>query len=201
MTQFPTKEAEIVVLMQDMASGLTSNAAIYPSPPIAPVALQARLAEYIAARDKSVAAESAAVQATAAKNLLLLALTEDMKEDIRYAETTVKNDDGKLKLIGWGGRKAKTALQAPGQCRTLEVIRHGEGWVFLDWKEPSDGGKTAAYKIQCKKQESAWTDVGMAIDSEITLSNQERGKSLEYRVIAVNKAGEGAPGNSVTVTL
>jgi hypothetical protein len=41
----------------------------------------------------------------------------------------------------------------------------------------------------------------MAIDSEITLSNQERGKSLEYRVIAVNKAGEGAPGNSVTVTL
>ncbi len=46
----------------------------------------------------------------------------------------------------------------------------------------------------------------MAIESEITLSNQERGKAWEYRVIAANKAslcvgrrqaGEGAPSNTV----
>jgi hypothetical protein len=34
-------------------------------------------------------------------------------------------------------------------------------------------------------------------ESEATLNNQERGKEWEYRVIAVNKAGEGAPGNTV----
>ena len=34
--------------------------------------------------------------------------------------------------------------------------------------------------------------------SEVTLSNQERGKEWEYRVIADNKAGEGQPSNTVT---
>ena len=39
----------------------------------------------------------------------------------------------------------------------------------------------------------------MGIESEITLSAQERGKEKEweYRVIAVNKAGEGQPTNTV----
>ncbi len=201
MTQFPTKESEIAILAQDMASGLTSNAAIYPSPPIAPSTLSSKLAEYTSARDKAAIAEAASIQATGAKNTLLAALVDDLKENVRYAETAAKGDDLKLKLVGWGGRKPKTSLSAPGQCRTLEVVRQGDGWVFLDWKEPSEGGKTAAYKIQCKKADTAWTDVGMAVDSEITLSNQERGKPLEYRVISMNKAGEGAPGNSVTVTL
>ena len=41
----------------------------------------------------------------------------------------------------------------------------------------------------------------MAIESEITLSGQERGKEWEYRVIAVNRAGEGAPSNTVMVVL
>ncbi len=201
MSQFPKKESEIVILAQDMASGLTSNTALYPSPPVAPSTLSSKLAEYTAARDKAATAEAAAVQATGAKNSLLETIIEDLKENIRYAETTAKGDDVKLKLVGWGGRKSKTALSEPGQCRALEVVRQGEGWVYLDWKEPSDGGRTAAYKIQCKKADTSWIDVGMAVDSEITLSNQERGKPLEYRVISVNKAGEGAPGNSVTVTL
>ncbi len=50
----------------------------------------------------------------------------------------------------------------------------------------------------------------MAIESEITLSNQERRKESacalhadrwEYRVVAVNKAGEGVPSNTVMVVL
>ncbi len=41
----------------------------------------------------------------------------------------------------------------------------------------------------------------MAIESEITLSGQERGKEWEYRVIAVNKAGEGTPSNTVMAVL
>ena len=81
-------------------------------------------------------------------------------------------DDDKLKLIGWGGRKAKTSLQAPGQARALEAPRQGEGWIFLDWKAPSDGGKVAAYKIKRRQRPSGpWTDAGMSIESEITLSD------------------------------
>ena len=86
--------------------------------------------------------------------------------------------------------------------RALEAPRQGDGWVFLDWKEPVDGGKVAAYKIERRERPSGpWTDAGMAIESEITLSNQERGKEWEYRVIAVNKAGEGVPSNTVMAVL
>lgn len=79
---------------------------------------------------------AAAEQATAAKNEALQALTDDMKADLRYAETTVNYDDDQLKLIGWGGRAAKTSLEAPGQTRSFEASREGGGWVFLDWQEP-----------------------------------------------------------------
>ena len=41
----------------------------------------------------------------------------------------------------------------------------------------------------------------IGIESKITLSNQERGKEWEYRVIAVNKASEGRPGNTVMPVL
>ena len=125
-----------------------------------------------------------------------------MKADLRYAEAAVAGDDAKLKLIGWGGRSAKVPLAAPGQCRVLEAPRQGEGWIFLDWKEPTEGGAVATYRIQRRlRPDGAWLDVGLAIDSETTLTGQERAKEWEYRVSAVNKAGEGAPSNTVMAVL
>jgi hypothetical protein len=41
----------------------------------------------------------------------------------------------------------------------------------------------------------------MAIESETTLTEQERGKEWEYRIVAVNKAGEGEPSNTVMAVL
>ena len=41
----------------------------------------------------------------------------------------------------------------------------------------------------------------MAIESEITLSDQERVKELEYRVIAISKTGEGEPSNTIMAVL
>ena len=35
---------------------------------------------------------------------------------------------------------------------------------------------------------------------EITLTNQGRGKEWEYRVLAVNKAGEGQPSNNANIS-
>ena len=39
MAKFPIREAEIKVLAQNIVTGLTDNAAIYPAPPVTPVDL------------------------------------------------------------------------------------------------------------------------------------------------------------------
>ncbi len=208
MARFPSKEAEVLVLAQELTTGLTANAATFPSPPVVPDAppptpsLTLMTSEYTTARDAAVAAAAAAEQATTTKDEALQALVDAMKDDLRYAENTVDFDDDKLKLLGWGGRKARTSLEIPGQARTLEAPRQGEGWVFLDWKEPIDGGKPAAYKIQRRERPAGpWADATLAIESEITLTDQTRGTEWEYRVIAVNKAGEGVPSNTVMAVL
>ena len=84
----------------------------------------------------------------------------------------------------------------------MEAPRQGEGWVFLDFKAPADGGKVIAYKIQRRNcPEGAWQDVANAIQTEVTLVDQPEKQELEYRVIAINKAGEGSPSNTVMVIL
>jgi len=70
------------------------------------------------------------------------------------------------------------------------------------WREPVDGGKAAAYKIEPRYRPSGpWTDAGMPIESEMTLSSQQPGREWESRVIAVKKPGEGQPSNSVMPVL
>ena len=126
MAQFPIRETEILGLGSSLITGLTNNAALYPAPPVTPADLQIAFDLTIAARDAATAAEAAALQATTDKELAFQNLTDKMKEDLRYAENTVNMDDDKLKLLGWGGRKAPEALQPPGQARLLEAPREGE---------------------------------------------------------------------------
>ncbi|MCX5772895.1 MAG: hypothetical protein NTZ09_21855 [Candidatus Hydrogenedentes bacterium] len=155
MARFPIREGKIKSLAQNIVSGLTANAAMYPAPPVTAVALQAKLDSFITLGDEAVAARAAAEQVTATKDAGLEELTDAMKAVLRYAEDTVNYDDPKLSLLGWGGKAAGTALEVPGQARTLEAPRQGEGWVFLDWKEPVDGGAVASYKIERRKRPAA----------------------------------------------
>ncbi len=46
-----------------------------------------------------------------------------------------------------------------------------------------------------------WEEVATAVISEATLVDQPRGKELEYRIIAVNKTGDGSPSNTAIVVL
>lgn len=202
MARFPDREAEVKALAQSMSSGLTANVADFPAPPVLPLDLQALLDSLITLSDDQVAAQAAAEQATTTKKAGLEELVTAMKADLRYAEDAVNYDDAKLTALGWGGKAAATALEVPGQPRSLEVPNQGEGWVFLDWKKPADGGAVAAYKIERRERPTGdWTLANMAIESEATLNNQERGKDWEYRVIATNKAGESIPSNTVAVVL
>jgi len=89
-----------------------------------------------------------------------------------------------------------------GAADYLEVTKQGDGWVFLDWKQPAEGGRVSAYKIQRRQRpEGAWQDVATAIETESTLVDQPLKTQLEYRVIAINKSGEGSPSNTVMAVL
>ena len=155
MARFPRTEAEITALAQSMITGLTANAADFPAPPVPPADLQTLLDSYVTLTDAQVAAMAAAEQATDTKVAGLEELITAMRTDLRYAEDAVNYDDAKLTALGWGGRADPTAMAIPGQPRALEAPRQGEGWIFLDWKKPADGGSVAAYKIERRERRSA----------------------------------------------
>ncbi len=200
MARFPKKEAQIAALAERLWRGLLANNAIFPDPPIFPILIRIKKLIYQSRHNNFLAVRAAAERATTDKTEVLEELIEAMKADIRYAENTVDYDDDKLKLIGWAGKKAKTPLTPPGQTRLLEAPKQGKGWLFLDWKAPADGGKAAAYKVQ-RRADGDWADIATAILSEITLVDQPERTELEYRVMAVNKAGEGQASNTVMVVL
>jgi CheY-like chemotaxis protein len=202
MARFPRTEAQILALANNLAAGLTANALIFATPPLAPADLTIQIDGYNTALAALAAAQAAAKQATIDKDDALDALVASMRSDLDYATTTVHGDDAQLALLGWGGNAAPTALAAPGQPRMLEAAQQGDDWILLDWKAPSDGGAVAAYKVQRRERPAgAYLDVGMAVDSEITLTAQERGKDWEYRIVAINKAGESPASNTVAAVL
>ncbi|MDD5034213.1 MAG: fibronectin type III domain-containing protein [Methylococcaceae bacterium] len=201
MARFPIRESDILALAQDLTAGFTAHADVFPSPPVNPQDFLAALVAYQSARDAHINAQAQASEALTSKQAALDHLSELMKSQLRYAENTAGGDE-QLNLIGWSGRRAPTALERPGQCRLLEAPRRGEGWVYLDWKEPLEGGKPSAYEVQRRElPDGPWTHAATAVESEATLTDQPRGKSLEYRVLAVNKAGHGAESNVVAVLL
>ena len=202
MPRFPKKESEIIAFAERLWRGLWGNLPVYPQPPVHPMTLRIKSMVYFSRRNVFIAKQAAAEQATADKDDALQDLIDAMKSDLRYAENTVDYDDEKLKLIGWAGRKAAAPLAAPGQARLLEAPRQGEGWVFLDWKKPAGGGRVSAYKLMRRERPAGpWEDVATAVISEATLVDQPRGAELEYSIVAVNKAGDGEPSNTVMVVL
>ena len=202
--QFPTREAEILRLANDIAAGLAAHTDVFPAPPFSPADFQQALAEHDANREAKIRAYATAAQSTDAKEQSQRKVEDMSKSVIRYAENHTRSDDGKLQLLGWAARRSRTLTVAepPGQVRTLEVIREGKDWVFPDWKEPAEGGDVAAYRVQRRTREGGdWLDVGMAVETEVTLNGQQPGVEYEYRVIAVNKAGEGPASNIARAVL
>ncbi len=202
MPVFPKREAEILELAQHIISGLTASAADFPAPPVSIADLQAALDLTRDGIDTAVAARGASEIATANKSTLLLTLIAKMRANLRYAEDAVGYNDAKLTGLGWAGKALRSAQETPGQPGTLEAPQQGEGWISLDWEAPTDGGKARSYRIERRERPGGvWTITDMSFESQVTLSNQDRGKEWEYRVIAANKAGEGMPSNTVVAVL
>ena len=59
------------------------------------------------------------------------------------------------------------------QARAEALAKH-EGWVFLDWKEPIDGGAVASHKTERRLRPAGdWALISVALESEATLTNQK----------------------------
>nr|VFJ42600.1 MAG: Fibronectin type III domain-containing protein [Candidatus Kentron sp. DK] len=200
--KFPRDKAEVLELGKKLADGLAANPDLFPAPPAPAEEIQSLLDQCQEDMDAVVAAKAALKEAVARKEQGVDTLEDWMKKDFRYAEDTVNNDDGKLNRIGWGIRHAPIPLAVPGQVRSLHVLAQGEGWLEMDWKKPADGGRVATYRIQRREPGAeAWTLVEIAMEPNARIAGQERGKKLEFCVVATNKAGEGEESNTVTVVL
>nr|VFJ99538.1 MAG: Fibronectin type III domain-containing protein [Candidatus Kentron sp. H]VFJ99668.1 MAG: Fibronectin type III domain-containing protein [Candidatus Kentron sp. H]VFK04225.1 MAG: Fibronectin type III domain-containing protein [Candidatus Kentron sp. H] len=200
MPTFPIEEIKVFELGQKVSSGLKANIDTFPNPPINPTDLDTTLATYVAKRDAAVAARATAEQANTEKRASYQTLKAQVKKNLRYAEMTVDSDDDKLKTLGWGAPKEPSPLTAPGQTRNLVSGEQGSDSITLSWKKPAEGGKPASYEILLLEGEEYRT-LATAITTSITLTDQERGKALEYAVVAINRAGRGPVSNVVRAVL
>lgn len=207
MAQFPKAEADVVALATAMVAGYGAHAADFPSADAA--GLTTVLGEYNIAKIAQIDAEAAAQVATEAKNLKLDPLEDVMRDELKKSEVDVGSDSEKLEYIGWGPKAPPTPADAPGQPRNLDPIVQGPGTLFLDWKPPArgSGGTVRTYVIERREQPAgggefgSWAQVGIALETESTLTDQPRGPQLEYRVKAVNAGGDSVPSNTAAVVL
>ena len=202
MALFPTTEPEMLALAQQIRAGLVAGSAVFPNPPVPDANMAALIQAYVDSRDAAMAARAAAEQATDAKVADRQALIDGMKANLRYAENVTFSDNAALGLLGWGARRSRKPRPAAGQVLKLTLHARDTGMVMLQWQKPFTGGRVAAYRIQRRQfPGGAWIDVGVSLDTEQTLYDQPQGVKLEYRVIAINRSGEGAPSNTVAVVL
>lgn len=201
MATFPRTEADVADLATRMIAGLPDQTETFPSPPVSVAELEVVLAEFWEADG---AARSAAVVATqhyAEKEALMQKLRDLLRSNIRYAEGQARHDPDKLKLIGWGPRRQKSKPRVPGQVLGLEVVEEGTDWVTLRWKRPTDGGAVGAYKVQMQKPKGEWTLVESTANNELRLEKLDRGITLAFKVVAINKVGESIDSSTVTAVL
>ncbi len=198
--KFPRTEAEIITLAQQIENGLKNNSNLGSSP-VSDTEFSAMLTAFLAKRDQIVAAQAALGEMHDEKDDLLDDLTDAMQRVIDYTASVSNNDPTELASIGWSAPGEPTK-QPPGQPRSLEMINQTDTTVFLDWKNPTDGGRVASYRVERRERPSGpWETCGATNVTELLLTNQPRGKELEYRIIAFNSNGDSTPSNTVAAVL
>jgi hypothetical protein len=201
MARFPEAQAEIFALTRQMIGGMRTMGGELADSPYSADELQERLDRADASAAAAVQAETVLRARYAARSADIAAVVEGDKAVLAWAEIVFRKTPEKLAGLGWGTRRPRRALSAPREVRDIVVVSQGPGWVKLKWKQPKGGGKVATYEIQRRQGSGSWDPAGVATNPEAILSQQPSGVPLEFQVVAINKAGEGAPSGVVTVML
>jgi hypothetical protein len=201
MAQLPRTDPELIALAHDILTGYRAHPDIFHNPPINLDGVDAKLTDYAEVDHLWNVNQAEGVMLTAKRGGISASLASDVRALVRHAET-VAQDPAQLKLINWGGRAAPTPLQPPGQVQNLADAKRGADWISLTWNAPSDGGKPSTYVIQYRVMpDGDWAIADTTPDTKITLAGQPKAKTLEYRVFARNKAGDGLVSNVIEVVL
>lgn len=202
MSKFPTTEADVLVLANEMVSGLTNNPTVYPEPPVTPVNLGSLVTALVDAQNAITEAKAASEAATIAKLDALAAMAEAMKKDLRYAENTVDFDDEKLKLLGWSNHKAPVRPFLPGQPANLNAKIKDDFTIEFNWQRPVDGGNVGFYQLYRRiLPDGNWKIVASCFDEYLLFKEQSRNCEMEFYIVAANKSGQSIPGNTVKVRI
>lgn len=206
MPKFPKKETDIYALATQMIAGYTAYPAVFPRADVA--ALEDALND---AHNQVIVQQcflADARIATEAKEDAYDTLVAEMKRQLKRSEVNTRDNPTALTLIGWDAKAESNAVHKPGQPRHLEATPQGPGAVHLDWKAPvpGKGGAVRSYIILRREQPQGkpftdWFQAALALETEITLTNQPRFIQLEYRIIAINASGVSAPSNVVAVVV
>jgi len=203
MPVFPRGEKEIVSLVERMIAGYAAHRTLFPSSSVTPLLFKLRTLKN---RQVEAALKLADQhKAAEAKNQALRELIEFTRIQLArsQADASQAENDGVLNYIGWGPRKAPNPEGPPGQVRNLAAKIQRPDTVILDWKAPlaGTGDRVRCYIIQRRENPGSgftdWIHCRTALESEAILYQQPLGIPLEYRVSALNAAGEGLPSNTV----
>ena len=204
MAQFPRRESDVLALANAVVDGYTAYPAEFPNSDVA--TLTTVREDYKSARLTQICLVAAAKLATDEKDVKLEALADLMRVQLEQSEVDVAANPDALRLIGWGPDAPGQPSRPPGQPRALAATDQGPGTLVLDWKPPTPG-PVRTYVVERREQPvgggafSAWQQVGVSLTPEAHLTNQPRNQQLEYRVRAVNLAGQSAPSNTVALVL
>ncbi len=206
MPRFPKKEADIFALVNQMIAGYTDHPAVFPHADVA--ALTNARIDYTNQVIVAGCYKADVALATEVKDKAFRALVRKMKQQLKRSEVDTKDNPLQLKHINWTEERYGGQVRKPSQPRSLEAMSRGPGVVELEWKAPAPGkgGVVRSYVVLRRQQLPGqkftdWSQEGMALTTEITLTNQPRYIQLEYRIIAINATGTSIPSNVVSVVL
>ena len=203
MPQFPRREADLFMLVEEMIGGYTTNPSLFPGANVA--ALKACRDAFEAAKSDQLEKQAQAKESTETKKKALQALKALTLNQLRQSEVDTAGNPDQLSYISWGPKRPAHPSAPPGQPALLTLIHQGIDTLSLTWKAPKpfEGGPVRTYLIERRipSGDDKWHPVGIAFEGKAQLTDQPRAQQLEYRVIAVNVGGNSMPSNTVTAVL
>jgi len=207
--KFPRRKNDIVALTLEVLNGISANASDFPDPPFVIGELSSAFTDAQSAMNSRQAKEAELDIAIADERAKFANLKAELRKMLDLAEAYHRANPEKLSLISWG-TNSEPVSAPPAQPLNLSAIRLYSGAVQLDWRagqRTESNGPVRFYRIERRQrgesseQWSEWeTDKSYSTTrTQLTVYNQPLGVELEYRIVAVNVAGQSTPSNTAAI--